>query len=237
MKLLFRLGSGIAIALMLISGVVWAQDKPPRERPTKTPDPLAAPTVDRLAPPPTVLSPTQADDGAHLYWVWCQPCHGDIGQGLTDEWRAEYPEDHQNCWKSGCHGMNPYEGGFLLPKQVPSVIGKGTLLRYQTMGELYEYVRHKMPYEYPGALNEEEALAVTAFLAQKHDKWDGTRLTIGNVDEIRLLPTPEPTATSGEQAIASAMELGSSFFSDKALLLAALLLGLIILGGIWLWRR
>ncbi len=233
MKLLFQLGSGIVVALMLISGVVLAQDKTPRERPTKAPDPLASPTVDRLAPPPTVISPTQADDGAHLYWVWCQPCHGDVGQGLTDEWRAEYPEDHQNCWLGGCHGNSPYEDGFKLPKQVPSLVGRGTLLRFQTMGELYEYVRYKMPFEYPGALNEEEALAVTAFLANRHGKWDGTRLTIDSVSEIRLQPTPVPTPTSGEAAVQS----GLSFFSDNMLLLGGLLLGLIVVGGIWLWRR
>ena len=49
-----------------------------RQRPTPTPD--------RLAPPPTVASPAQADVGAQVYWLNCQPCHGDRGQGLTDEW-------------------------------------------------------------------------------------------------------------------------------------------------------
>ena len=138
-----------------------------------------------------------------------------------------------DCWRAGCHGNSPYEDGFKLPKQVPSVVGKGTLLRYQTMGELYEYVRHKMPYEFHGALNEEEALAVTAFLAKQHDKWDGTKLTIDNVDEIRLQPMPEPTPTTGEKAVQS----GLSFFADYALLLIGLLLGLTLLGGIWIWRR
>ena len=195
MKLLISLGSIFAVVIFLVTGAVLAQDKPPRERPTKPPDPSASPTVDRLAPPPTVPSPTQADEGAYHYWVWCQPCHGDVGQGLTDEWRAQYPEEHQNCWIGGCHGSSPYEDGFKLPRQVPSVVGKGTLLRYQTMGDLYEYVRHKMPYEFPGALNEEEALAVTAFLARENDRWDGTKLTADNVNEIRLLPTL-PTNTS-----------------------------------------
>ncbi len=237
MKKIIRLGIGFTAALILVSGVVQAQNKPPRELPTKTPDPLAVPTIDRLAPPPTVLSPTQADDGAYHYWVWCQPCHGDVGQGLTDEFRAEYPEEHQNCWRGGCHGNSPYEDGFKLPKQIPAVVGKGTLLRYQTMGELYEYVRYEMPFEYPGALNEEEALAVTAFLANQHGKWDGTRLTIDNVDQIRLQPTPVPTATTGEQVVASAIESGLSFASNYALLMAGMLLGLIIVGGIWIWRR
>ena len=52
------------------------------------PPPAATPTVDRLAAPPTAASPNQADTGAQLYWLHCQPCHGDRAQGLTDEWRA-----------------------------------------------------------------------------------------------------------------------------------------------------
>ncbi len=82
----------------------------------------ATPTPDRLAAPPTVASPNQADDGAQLYWQHCQPCHGDRGQGLTDEWRAQYPPEDQNCWKSRCHGQSPYEHGFILPTQVPALV-------------------------------------------------------------------------------------------------------------------
>ena len=33
---------------------------------------------------------TQADVGAEIYRLVCQDCHGNQGQGLTDEWRAEW---------------------------------------------------------------------------------------------------------------------------------------------------
>ena len=50
------------------------------------------PTFDptRLAQPPTVMPPAQADNGAQAYWSMCMSCHGDHGQGLTDEWRESY---------------------------------------------------------------------------------------------------------------------------------------------------
>jgi hypothetical protein len=213
--------------------IIFAQEPLAPESPAAGADPAATPTIDRLAAPPTVPAPTQADEGAQHYWLWCQPCHGDYGQGLTDEWRMQYPEDHQYCWESGCHGEVPYNNGFTLPKHVPPLIGKGTLLRYQTMGELFEVVHQKMPFEYPGALNEEEALAVVAFLAQQHGKWDGTRLTLNNVDEIRLQPTPQPTPSAAE----TVLESGLALLSDNALILSGLILGLVLLGGILLWLR
>ena len=81
--------------------------------------PNATPTVDRLAAPPTVEHPSQADVGAQVFWLNCQPCHGDVGQGLTQDWINQYPPEDRNCWDSGCHGDRPYENGFTLPKIVP----------------------------------------------------------------------------------------------------------------------
>ena len=230
----FGFGGGL-IWLFFAVAILFAQTQEPEtpDPPASGADPGATPTIDRLAAPPTVPSPNQADEGAQHYWLWCQPCHGDRGQGLTDEWRMQYPEDHQFCWESGCQGEVPYDNGFTLPKQVPSLVGSGTLLRYQTMGELFEYVHQKMPFEFPGALSEEEALAVVAFLAQQHGKWDGTRLTVDNVDEIRLQPTPQPTPTAAE----AALESGLVLLSDNALILSGLILGLVLLGGLFLWLR
>ncbi|MCA9873907.1 MAG: c-type cytochrome, partial [Anaerolineales bacterium] len=178
---------------------------------TPTPTPLPRPNMnpdDRLAPPPTVENPTQADDGAYLYWLYCLPCHGDKGQGLTDEWRAQYPEEEQYCWNSGCHGSNPPEPyGFLIPTVVPALVGEDGLTRFDTLGEVYYYARGAMPLEMPGRLTDDEYLAVMAFLAQKRGIWDGTPLTERSVLQVRLrpeeappaelsTPTPEPTAVS-----------------------------------------
>ncbi|MBI4770779.1 MAG: hypothetical protein HY784_10325, partial [Chloroflexi bacterium] len=107
------------------------------------------PTPDRLAAPPTVPSPTQADTGAQLYWLHCQPCHGDRAQGLTGEWRAQYPPEDQNCWNSGCHGERPYANGWTLPRLVPALLGPGTLTRFATAADLYAFIGVATPYQAP----------------------------------------------------------------------------------------
>jgi len=232
----------IFVSLLLIgpSGLILAQERPPAGVEDPGVNPEATPTIDRLAAPPTVIPPTQADDGAQLFWLWCQPCHGDKGQGLTDEWREQYPEEDQNCWMAGCHGNLPYEGGFKLPKHVPAVIGGQSLARFQTMGEVFEYVHTRMPFEYPGALSEEEALAVTAYLARAHDKWDGTPLTKENVRQIRWQPLPTPTpAASLVENVMNASESEQSAMQSSILVIEGLglLIVLLLLGGVVLWRR
>ena len=78
---------------------------------TSTPSALH-PTFDptRLRQPPTVVPPAQADNGAQAHWSMCMSCHGDHGQGLTDEWRESYGADYRDCWQSGCHGSD-HAGG------------------------------------------------------------------------------------------------------------------------------
>jgi hypothetical protein len=224
----------ICVVLLVGTTAVMAQDQP-----TPPPDqdtPQATPTIDRLAAPPTVAAPDQADDGAQLYWLWCQPCHGDQGQGLTDEWRAQYPMEDQYCWNNGCHGNVPYEDGFVLPKHVPAVIGEQSLARFRTMSELHTYVSEKMPYEYPGALSEEESLAVVAFMARAHGKWDGTTLTAENIDQFRWqpLPTATPAPPISEEAANPTPAAGQSWALPGV---AALLLAGLLLGGFLLWQR
>lgn len=67
--------------------------------------------VDRLSAPPVSDNPTQLECGAYHYAQVCMACHGDKGQGLTEEWRAAWGEKEQNCWQSKCHaGNHPPEG-------------------------------------------------------------------------------------------------------------------------------
>ncbi len=233
---------GVGVAwLLLCVGIVTAlaQETPPPEPTVSAIKPVTTPTIDRLAAPPTVIPPTQADDGAQLYWLWCQPCHGDRGQGLTDEWREQYPEEDQYCWNRFCHGNIPYEDGFTLPEHVPALIGGQSLARFQTMEELYEYTRFKMPFEYPGALNEEGALAVTAYLARAHGKWDGTRLTVDNVSQLRWqpLPTPTPVYAPVEAAIDDIASSTGLTPTAVVFLAGGMLLLLTLLGGVTIWRR
>lgn len=156
------------------------------------------PTADRLAEPTLPPAPTQADYGAQVYWLSCLPCHGDRGQGLTDEFRAAYPPEEQYCWERGCHGENPYESGFTLPKFIPAVIAPQALAKFSDAAQLQAYIRAAMPFWKPGSLSEEEAWRVTAYLLRQNGLWDGSgELNASNAAGVRIqrqTPTPPPTA-------------------------------------------
>lgn len=211
----------------------------PTPLPGDVPMPGATPTIDRLAAPPTVPAPTQADEGQQLFWLHCQPCHGDQGQGLTDEWRAQYPIEDQNCWNSGCHGERPYGQDFVLPTAVPAVIGDGTLTKYETVDGLYRYISVSMPYFFPGDLTQEEYLAITAHLAREHGVWDGRPLTEETLAAYRLQPaTPEVIAANppSHAAAQPPHESGGGMGRPAAVVVLGLL-GLLIIVGISLWQR
>jgi len=143
-----------------------------------------------------VPAPNQADEGAQLYWLHCQPCHGDVGQGLTDDWRAQYPPEDQYCWNSGCHGPQPYHQDFALPTAVPAIIGEGALTKFPTLDSVYRYVSVAMPYFFPGDLTQEEYLAILAHLARANGLWDGRPLTVDSLSQYAIpgaiagAPTP-----------------------------------------------
>jgi mono/diheme cytochrome c family protein len=147
----------------------------------------ATPTVDRLAEPTLPPVPSQADHGAQVYWLSCMPCHGDRGQGLTDEFRATYPPEEEYCWESGCHGANPYESGFTIPKQIPALIGNTTLAKFADAAQLNAYIRATMPFWNPGSLTEEDAWRVTAFILRQNDLWDSsTELNASNAANVKI---------------------------------------------------
>jgi hypothetical protein len=91
-------------------------------------------------------------------------CHGDRGQGLTDEWRAAWNPDDQNCWQSKCHAANHPQEGFKLPRYIPPVIGQGTLARFQTAADLHAFLVAEMPWQAPGLFDEATYWQLTAFL-------------------------------------------------------------------------
>jgi cytochrome c len=160
------------------------------------------PTPDRLAQPTLPASPSQADKGAQVYWLSCLPCHGDRGQGLTEEFKKAYPEEDQNCWNSGCHGNRPYESGFTLPKVIPPVIGSGTLQRFPNALVLRSYIFAAMPWWKPASLTEEETWQVTAFLLRENNLWTaGEELNASNADRITVAvptaaATPQPSLST-----------------------------------------
>ncbi len=159
------------------------------------------PTQDPLAEPTLPASPSQADYGAQVYWLSCLPCHGDRGQGLTDEFRQTYPSEEQYCWERGCHGPNPYESGFTIPQFIPGVIGPDMLGKFSDAAQLNAYIRVTMPFWKPGSLTEEEAWRVTAFLLRENGLWNGTgELNASNAGGVRIpRGTPTPSLTP-EQA-------------------------------------
>ncbi|MCE9645546.1 MAG: c-type cytochrome [Chloroflexi bacterium] len=149
------------------------------------------PTPDRLAEPTLPASPSQADKGAQVYWLSCLPCHGDRGQGLTDEFIQTYPVEDRNCWESGCHGKLPYDKGFTLPVTIPAVIGTQTLQKFSNASALRAFIFSAMPYWKPGSLTEEESWQVTAFVLRENKLWAAREdLSASNADQVRVGPPP-----------------------------------------------
>ena len=242
---------GLGLTALFASAAAQMQRGGPT-RPTPTPAPTvpgAVPTMDRLAPPPTVPSPNQADEGAQLFWLHCQPCHGDHGQGLTDEWRAQYPPEDQYCWNSGCHGPQPYDQAFALPTAVPAIIGQGALTKFPTLDSVYRYVSVAMPYFFPGDLTQEEYLAIVAHLARDNGLWDGRTLTLDTLSQYaipgavagaatptlpvvaRATPVPAAALATGQPA-----HIGGVSAVGRLALIGGVFV-LLALGGFVLWLR
>jgi mono/diheme cytochrome c family protein len=120
-------------------------------------------TVANPPPPETIATGRPFDRGAETYRQVCLACHGDFGQGLTDEWRAEWGED-SNCWQSRCHGSAHPPWGFTFPQAVPPLLGPGALSRFQTAADLYTTILSTMPWWDPGSLTESQSWELTTYL-------------------------------------------------------------------------
>ncbi len=141
------------------------------------------PTYDPIAQPPLPPNPTEYELGRYLFWQHCMPCHGDRGQGLTDEFRAVWVEDHQNCWARGCHsGKWPEEDSFPVPTMVPAVVNEDRLSRFASQQDLFDYLKATHPPQYPGFLQDDEYRALAFFVFTMNDR-------------LPADPTPQPTIT------------------------------------------
>jgi mono/diheme cytochrome c family protein len=163
----------------------------------------------RLARPKMSDPPTQVELGHYQYWMSCMVCHGDRGQGLTDEWRSVLDPEDQNCWQSKCHAPNHPPWGFEIPRSSPAVIGEGALTDYKTASDIYEYMRVKMPWSYPGLFDDEEYWPLTAYLAQENQIDYGYK-TLGpdngeKVLWIPKLPQTHKSATGFERFAGGAL--------------------------------
>lgn len=175
------------------------------------------------APSPTPA--TQAGFGKDIFWLHCMPCHGDQGQGLTDEFRVRQYEDDQNCWNSGCHGARPYENGFTLPRTIPALIGPATLTRFSTAQDLNIFISKAMPLNNPGSLSQAQYLQLTTYLLSSNQRVTANvQLDLAALTHIAVhdaAPTPAPAA-----APVSA-ELPPAFWGIIIFLSVATLLSLI----------
>jgi len=127
--------------------------------------------VERLAEPPLPANPTQYEWGRYLYWLNCMTCHGDRGQGLTEEFRILWDADHQNCWERGCHAGRTEDQGFPLPRTIPAVISEnGALLPFATADALYQFLRTTHPPQHPGYLPDDQYWALTTYLLVQNNR-------------------------------------------------------------------
>ena len=187
-----------------------AQASPHQQQVTPTPLPQPTPTFDvkRLEKPDVVSeTPNQLEAGSLKYWGVCMACHGDRGQGLTEEWKDAFGAEDRNCWQSGCHGYDHPPQGFHIPedKIIPSVAGQGSLARYQNAQELHDYILASMPWWDPGQLTDEEAWQVTAYILDMHEVLpDDFVLTEQNASAIMTQYAVQPPTNDRPAIIAFA---------------------------------
>ena len=176
----------------------------PVEALASSPEPT--PTPDRLAKPTLPAEPNQADLGAIDYWFSCMVCHGDRGQGLTEEWRAASGPEDMNCWQSRCHASNHPPEGFELPLYAPRLIGPGALGRFETAADLHDFIATEMPWQMPGNLDQDTYWRMTAFLLRENDSISG-QIELGP-DNAAQVWLREPPANIDPDATTSADKAG-----------------------------
>ena len=167
------------------------------QQPTPTTTPVAMmPTEDSWIIVDLPPDATQLEYGAEVYRLVCKACHGDKGQGLTDDWRAQWDPKDQNCWQAKCHAQynHPSDGFFIPP--VPKVVGQ-PIRNFSTALNLYTYTHNFMPWHDRGSMTEKESWSVTAYLLKINGIDPGPELnaeTAANIDLSVIDPNLGPTA-------------------------------------------
>ncbi len=159
-----------------------------------------APTMtphDFLIIPTMNADSTPADYGAVVYRLVCSACHGDVGQGLTDQWRMTWNPKDQNCWQSKCHALNHPPDGFVLPHSVPPVNGANIRYLFSTALDLHDYIQANMPWQDKGSLNEKEYWELTSFLLQMNGINPGSQLLDTKSAAMIVMNPGQSTQTTG----------------------------------------
>jgi len=215
--------------LALAVETAWQSVSPARagmpEAPAATPEPTAWQSP-RLNKPILPANPTMADSGSIPYWSICLACHGDKGQGLTDEWRQAAFGQDMNCWKSKCHATNHPTPGFNFPHQVPAIVGPNTLLRFTTAAELNQYIKTSMPWWDAGSLSDQDAWNLTAFLLRENgvlSKFEQLNPKTADLAPVHLPIRQHESEHFGQYALttflglAAAVLIGKRFFDRESI--------------------
>ena len=209
---------GILISVLLFSLHV---------QPVLAQDPAPTPTYDPLAQPELPPNPTDIEMGRYLFWRHCMPCHGDVGQGLTDEFRALW-EDHANCWDRGCHGGKKEDEGFPIPTVIPAIVTADHLNQFKSDDDLFAFLKATHPPQYPGYLEDDEYHDIVKVLFSMNDR---------SLMETAIEPTQSPNPTfMPVQLITSTPDTKqkiTNFTPITALLCAFLDIVIIVVGVIW----
>jgi len=176
------------------------------------------------------VTATQLEYGAEVYRLVCKACHGDVGQGLTPEWRATWNPADQNCWQSKCHALNHPPDGFTFPV-APAINNLTKISAFPTARHLQAYIQFTMPWYKPGGLTDERAWQVTAYVLQLNGIDAGPLLDSETAAKIRLAPEIATKETPAPPDGVSAM---SNTALPVVVAVAVLLAGL---GGVFLRRR
>jgi cytochrome c5 len=151
---------------------------------TATPPPMSTPGEKSWILVDLPADATQLEYGTEVYRLVCKACHGDKGQGLTDDWRAQWNPRDQNCWQSKCHALNHPPDGFYMP-QVPAVVGP-PLAIFPTALDLYNYIHDFMPWHDRGSMTTKDSWTVTAYILKINGVDPGTDLNPETAARISL---------------------------------------------------
>jgi hypothetical protein len=196
----WRSGSVTCLAFLLLV-LTWLHDW--TALPDKDPLPqfsiqqvTPSPTYDPLEIPVLPPNPSEFERGKYLYYFHCMPCHGERGQGLTDEFRQLW-EEHNNCWGRGCHAGRLKDEGFPIPTVVPAVIGQvGVLVRFPNIESLLRYLHDTHPPQKPGILTDQEYNALSIYLWRSNNKTLPELNTETPTTQNALQDTGQPTKTT-----------------------------------------
>lgn len=191
-------------------------------------DPHPTPTYDPLAQPELPPNPTNLEMGRYLFWRHCMPCHGDAGQGLTDEFRVLWGE-HANCWDRGCHGGKKDDEGFPIPTVIPAIVTEDHLMQFTSEEELFAYLKATHPPQYPGHLEDEEYHDIALILFKMNDR---------PLDENGAVPSPTstsaPVPTDPSPTLQQPAENASP---TDVILVVGLGIAFLVIAAIWIRQK